>query len=248
MTGRLHAGTSGYQYDHWRGVLYPEDLPRDDWFERYAEVFDCVEINNTFYRLPGAEVFEHWRERAPRGFVYALKFSRYCSHLKKLKDPQEPLARFCERAERLGPHLGPILVQLPPGWHADPARLASFLAAAPREFRWAVEFRDRDWLRHEVYDVLREAGAALVVHDLLARHPVHVTAGFVYLRRHGQDNATGYSPQALAGLARQVRRFCADGLDVHAYFNNDRGGHAVANARDLRRFVRRGGARPARGA
>lgn len=189
MRSRLHVGTSGYQYDHWRGVLYPEDLPRVDRFEPYAEDFDCVEISNTFYQLPEVEVFEHWRERAPRGFIDALKFSRYCTHLKKLTDAREPLAHFCERAERLGPHLGPILVQSPPGWHADPSRLARFLAAAPRDFRWAVEFRDPDWLRHEVYDVLREAGAALVIHDLLAHHPVHVTAGFVYLRRHGRDDA-----------------------------------------------------------
>ncbi|MBD3222331.1 DUF72 domain-containing protein [bacterium] len=238
MSGRLHIGTSGYQYDHWRGVLYPEDLPRDAWFARYAEEFDTVEINNTFYRLPSADTFHRWRDLAPDGFVAALKFSRYGTHLKKLKDPVEPLARFTGRARLLGRHLGPILVQLPPHWHADPPRLADFLDAADRDLRWAVEFRDRDWLRREVYDVLREAGAALVIHDLVDDHPVHVTADFVYLRWHGVDHGSSYSPQALSGQARRIRGFLERGIDVFAYFNNDLAGHAMHDARDLRRFVR----------
>jgi len=237
LAGNLFLGTSGYQYDHWRGVLYPEGLARKDWFGRYAEVFDTVEINNTFYNLPTEDTFRRWRDRAPAGFTYALKFSRYATHMKKLKDPEGPLAAFLERAEILGPRLGPILVQLPPRWGADPARLDGFLAAAPRDLRWAVELRDRDWLRAAVYDVLRDHGAALVIHDKLADHPVHVTADFVYLRYHGEDYASGYSPQALSGQARRVRGFLDDGLDVYAYFNNDVGGHAVPNAQDLRRFV-----------
>jgi len=237
MSARVHVGTSGYQYDHWRGVLYPEGLPRDQWLVRYAQVFAAVEVNNTFYNLPDASTFDSWREQAPPGFRFALKFSRYATHMKKLKDPREPLARFLERAGRLGARLGPILVQLPPHWHADPGRLAAFLDAAPRDVRWAVEFRDRDWLRAEVYQVLRDHGAALVIHDRLDRHPVQVTADFVYLRYHGEDHASGYSPQHLAGQARRIRGFLADGLDVHAYFNNDLDGHAVANARDLRRFL-----------
>jgi uncharacterized protein YecE (DUF72 family) len=237
VSGRLHVGTSGYQYDHWREIFYPAGLPKDAWFDHYARTFSAVEINNTFYNLPGPETFDRWRDQAPRGFRFAVKFSRYGTHMKKLKDPAEPVARFLERARRLGAHLGPILVQLPPNWGADPGRLDAFLDAAPAGVRWAVELRDRDWLRAAVYRVLRAHGAALVIHDRLARHPVHVTADFVYLRYHGQDYGGSYSPQHLSGQARRIGRFLADGLDVHAYFNNDLGGHAVANARDLRRFL-----------
>ena len=238
--GRLRVGTSGYQYDHWRGVLYPDDLPRDAWFRRYTEVFDTVEINNTFYQLPTADTVGRWRERTPPGFLYAVKFSRYGSHLKKLDDPQDTIGPFCERLAPLAPHLGPVLVQLPPNWRVNARRLDDFLAAAPADWRWAVEVRDRSWLCADVYAVLREHHAALVIHDRLAGHPVHVTSDLVYLRYHGHDYGGGYSPQALSGQARRVRRLLADHRDVFAFFNNDRGGHAVPNALDLRRFARSG--------
>ena len=237
MSRRLFIGTSGYQYDHWRGVLYPEGLPRHRWFRHYTGAFDAVEINNTFYSLPEAGTFDRWRDQAPPGFRFAVKFSRYGTHMKKLGDPEEPLARFLAGARRLKSRLGPILVQLPPHWRADPGRLDAFLAAAPGDLDWAVEFRDPDWLQRAVYQVLRDHGAALVIHDRLPDHPVHVTADLVYLRYHGVDYGTGYSPQHLSGQARRIRRFLDQGLTVHAYFNNDLGGHAVANARDLRRFL-----------
>jgi uncharacterized protein YecE (DUF72 family) len=139
---KLLVGTSGYQYDHWRDVFYPSDLPKKDWFTYYATHFDTVEINNTFYRLPSAETFAEWRGHAPRGFCYALKFSRYGSHLKCLIAPREPIRRFLARAAHLTDHLGPIFVQLPPRCGVNLDRLASFLHAAPRAYRWAIEFRD----------------------------------------------------------------------------------------------------------
>ena len=141
--GELRIGTSGYHYDHWKGVFYPEDLPKTEWFSYYARQFDTVEINNTFYRLPEATTFEAWRRQAPKGFCYALKFSRYGSHIVRLKKPRDTIGKFLKRADRLGEFLGPILVQLPPNWKADPERLAAFLKAAPNDYRWAVEFRDR---------------------------------------------------------------------------------------------------------
>jgi len=243
-TGNFRIGTSGYQYDHWRGVLYPEGVPKRRWFETYAETFDTVEINNTFYNLPKAETFEAWRGRAPTGFRYVLKYSRYGSHMKRLKDPGGPqghVARFLERADRLGECLGPILVQLPPGWNADPERLEAFLDAAPDDHRWAVEFRDPDWFRDEVWEVLRRHDAALVIHDMLRRHPREVTADWVYLRFHGPSDELPYggtySPQALSGAARRVKRHLAEGRDVYAYFNNDAEGHAVRDALALRRYV-----------
>jgi len=231
-------GTSGYQYDHWRGILYDQDLPRREWFTRYTESFDTVEINGTFYHLPEAEVFDRWREQAPEGFLYALKFSRYGSHLKRLKDAEETIEEFTNRAGRLGPTLGPILVQLPPRWRADPGRLSAFLDAAPRRYRWAVEFRDASWLRDDVFGVLRGRGAALCIHDLLDGHPREITADWVYLRFHGGRAGGSYSHQFLTAQARRIRQWLDDGLDVFAYFNNDVHGHAVRDALALRRYVR----------
>jgi len=237
--GVLRVGTSGYQYDHWVGVFYPPDLPRSRWFEHYAQRFDTVEINNTFYGLPGEDTFDSWRRRAPEGFCYALKFSRYGSHIKRLRDPADTIGVFLERARRLGDGLGPILVQLPPRWRADPERLDAFLEAAPPEHRWAVEFRDADWLREPVLKVLRKHGAALVVHDMIEKHPQAVTADWVYLRFHGPEERYrgDYPHQALAAWARRIEEYLSVGLDVYAYFNNDWGGHAAFDAADLRRYV-----------
>ncbi len=235
--GTLRIGTSGYQYDHWKKVFYPEDLPKKRWFDHYAKHFDTVEINNTFYNLPKTKTFDDWRAQTPKGFCYVLKFSRYGSHMKKLKDPDQSIGMFLERAERLDGFLGPILVQLPPGWHVDEDRLRSFLEAAPKNHRWALEFRDPSWLRDSVYDLLREHNAALCVHDLIEDHPRPVTADWVYLRFHGAGDGGDYSHQALSGAARRIRSHREEGRDVHAYFNNDAKGYAVANAKDLRRYV-----------
>lgn len=249
--GELRVGTSGYQYEHWRGIVYPEALPKRRWFEYYARHFDTVEINNTFYGLPAPATFERWRDAAPSGFLYALKYSRYGTHIKRLKDPEAHLSVFVERAERLGPLLGPILVQLPPGWAPAPERLAAFLDAAPPSHRWAVEFRDARWLREEVYSILREHNAALCIHDLIDEHPWVLTADWLYLRFHGAGYAGSYSPRMLAAQAGRVAEHLRAGVDVFAYFNNDIEGYAVANARDLRAYVRErlgldGGARRSR--
>jgi uncharacterized protein YecE (DUF72 family) len=239
MSGRggFRVGTSGWQYDDWKGLFYPEDLPKDRWFSYYAEHFDTVEVNNTFYHLPSQDAFDAWREQAPAGFLYTLKFSRYGTQMKKLKDPEEVIRNFMQRAERLKSFLGPILVQLPPHWKSNPGRLAAFLEAAPAAVRWAVEFRDSSWLNDEVFAVLRNRGAALVIHDLIADHPKIATSDWVYLRFHGVDYSHDYSPQALTSTAELIRDFLDDGLDVYAYFNNDYHGYALHNARDLRRYV-----------
>lgn len=238
--GQLRVGTSGYQYAHWRGVFYPGDLPKADWFTYYAEHFDTAEINNTFYRLPAAETFAGWRRQTPPGFCYALKFSRYGSHLKHLKEPHDSIAKFLGRAARLKEYLGPILMQLPPRWDVNPDRLATFLTAAPRGCRWAVEFRDPRWLCDAVFRVLRDHNAALCIHDLIADHPRQLTADWVYLRFHGGSEGGNYPPQALRSQARRIRPYLMRGLDVFVYFNNDAHGYAVRNAADLKRYLREG--------
>ena len=235
--GQAWVGTSGYQYDHWRGPFYPEDLPKKRWFEHYARHFGTVEVNNTFYNLPKPETFERWREEAPEGFCYALKYSRYGSHMKRLKDPEAHLGQFLEAAERLGGTLGPILVQLPPKWGPNPERLAAFLEAAPDRHRWAVEVRDTGWLCDEVYAVLQAHGAALVVHDMIPDHPRRLTADWVYLRFHGDHYQGSYSEAYLAERAEEIRADLAAGRDVYAYFNNDENGYAAANAATLTGLV-----------
>lgn len=236
----VRVGTSGYQYDHWRGVLYPEGVPKRRWFEIYAQHFDTVEINNTFYHLPGANVFDHWREQAPQGFLYALKFSRYGTHRRRLNDPQNLVTHFVEVAQRLHGLLGPILVQLPPRWDVNVARLEAFLDIVPHRYRWAVEVRDPRWLTDAVYATLRRHNAALCIHDHIKDHPRVITATWVYLRYHGGATDTGsYSNDQLSRETDFIQRCMADGHDVYAYFNNDQGGHAVRNALQLKAYVGR---------
>lgn len=238
--GTLRIGTSGYQYDHWKGVFYPEDLPKTRWLAHYMGHFDTVEVNNTFYNLPAEKTFDAWHDAAPPGFRYALKFSRYGSHMKKLKDPQDSIGHFLARADRLKAYAGPILVQLPPRWHADPGRLRAFLEAAPRRYRWAVEMREPSWLSDEIYGVLEDHDAALCIHDMLADHPRRLTADWTYVRFHGDHYQGSYSEAELEDWAGRIRGWLGDGIDVHAYFNNDEEGHAVRNALDLRERVTRG--------
>jgi uncharacterized protein YecE (DUF72 family) len=235
-TATLRIGTSGFQYKHWKGVFYPEDIPQKRWFEHYAAHFDCVEINNTFYNLPEASTFDDWKQAAPAGFEYVLKYSRYGTHIKRLKDPDQHVDVFMERAERLGDRLGPILVQLPPNWHADAGRLDAFLQSTPAGRRWALEFRDPDWLRDEVFEVLTKHQAALVIHDQIDNHPRVRTAEWIYLRFHGVGDGGNYPHQALSAAARRIADDLAAGIEVYAFFNNDAHGYAVANAMDLRRY------------
>jgi uncharacterized protein YecE (DUF72 family) len=237
--GTFRVGTSGFHYEHWKGVFYPEDLPKSRWFSHYVRNFDTVELNNTFYRLPSASTFDAWKKQAPKNFCYALKFNRYGSHLLRLKRPRPTIGKFLGVAKRLGKFLGPVLVQLPPRWNVNIPRLESFLAAAPRAVRWAVEFRDSRWLCPEVFAILERHRAALCIHDMIEDHPRTVTATWTYLRYHGEHYGGSYTPQRLAADARWIRNQLASGKDVYVYFNNDAQGYAVRNAADLKRRLTR---------
>lgn len=230
-------GTSGYQYKHWKSVFYPPEMPGEERFQFYSSQFDTVEINNTFYNLPGADIFEKWHRQAPDGFRYSLKFSRYGTHMKKLRDPDTYTGNFIERAERLKSYLGPILLQLPPGWKANAERLKNFLKVSPRRHKWALEFRDKTWLCDEIYEILRSQGAALCIHDMLEDHPRILTTDWTYLRFHGNNYSGSYSRQSLTAWAEWIKDKLAEGTDVYAYFNNDAHGYAVQNAFALRRYV-----------
>jgi uncharacterized protein YecE (DUF72 family) len=240
MPGRARVGCSGWQYRDWKGRFYPTDLPQSRWLEYYAATFDTVEINNSFYRLPSREAVLSWRSRAPAGFVFAVKASRYLTHLRKLKDPRDPLALFFDRARRLGPHLGPVLYQLPPRWKADPERLGTFLSAIPRDVRQTIEFREPDWYTPDVFQRLEHRGVALCLHDMPDSMPRRAAIGpFVYVRFHGTSAkyAGSYSDGQLREWAAWLASELAKGRDVYAYFNNDREGHAVENALTLRRLL-----------
>ncbi|GEN28086.1 hypothetical protein HVA01_17320 [Halovibrio variabilis] len=235
--GRLRLGTSGYQYRDWKGRFYPQDMPQKAWFDYYAEQFDTVEINNTFYNLPTAETFDNWREAAPEGFEYALKFSRYGSHIKRLKDPEKSIPAFVEVAERLEKHLGPILLQLPPRWRVRPERLDTFLEQVPGKWRWVVELRDPSWFNEDVYEVLRKHAAALCIHDMLEDHPRVMTADWTYLRFHGDNYAGSYSSQFLVAEARRVVEQLQNGRDVYIYFNNTKQACGAQDALKLKRYI-----------
>jgi uncharacterized protein YecE (DUF72 family) len=231
--GALRVGTSGFVYASWKGRFYPTELPAAGWLSYYARQFDTVEINNSFYRLPQGTVFERWRTAVPQGFTFAVKFSRFGTHMKRLLTPESTIALFLDRARRLGAHLGPVLVQLPPRWAPDLPRLDRFLDAAPRDVRWVVEVRDARWLGGPLYDVLCRHATALCIHDLIPEHPRVVTTDFTYVRFHGVRYGGSYTRSQLRPWATWMARQRASQLDVFAYFNNDVDGHAIENARTL---------------
>jgi len=238
----VHVGCSGWQYRHWRGNFYPATLPQKAWLEYYARHFDTVEINNTFYRLPEPATFKDWRRRVPRHFTYAVKASRFLTHMKKLKAPEEPVQRFFARARHLGSALGPILYQLPPHWPVNVSRLETFLDALPSRRRHAIEFREPSWYSEDVFALLESYRVALCLHDMPgSESPRLVTGSFVYVRFHGAQG-TGkyigtYTDRALEDWAQWVSGRLRAGLQVYVYFNNDAGGHAPRDAARLRQRI-----------
>jgi len=216
--------------------VYPEGLPAPRWLEYYATIFDTVEVNATFYRLPSASAVTRWVEQSPPRFVFAVKASRFLTHMKRLAEMGEPVRRFYERIEPLArsPKLGPVLWQLPESFRRDDERLARALERLPPG-RHCFEFRDKSWFVDEVYALLRRHGAGLVIGDD-PRRPFQtreLTAGFTYLRFHHGGGDGNYSHRQLGVWARRIEEWRAR-VDVYAYFNNDWGGFAVENASWLR--------------
>jgi uncharacterized protein YecE (DUF72 family) len=245
--GRCLIGTSGYVYKHWRGRFYPKTLPAREWLRFYAERFETVELNNPFYRLPRKAVFSAWRCTVPPDFVFAVKASRYLTHLKRLKQPSEPLRRFLTRAAALQTTLGPVLFQLPGQFHVDVDRLRRFLRVLGRQryvpsLRAVLEVRHESWLVPEVFDLLERAHVALCLQDW-REAPVRspVTGDFVYIRRHGTTHRYGgsYTDAMLRGDAREISAWLHQGRDVYVYFNNDGNAYAVRNAQRLAYFLQR---------
>ena len=245
--GVVRVGCSGWQYRHWRGTFYPADMPQHRWFAHYATQFDTVEINNSFYRLPQSDTFARWAGQAPHAFIYAVKASRFLTHMKKLKDPHDPLARFFDNARHLGSHLGPVLYQLPPRWPLNLDRLEIFLQTLDElrsqlgmQSRHVVEFREPSWYEPRVYRLLERHRTALCLHDMEGSSSGKVVVGpFVYVRFHFGESRYGgaYDDRRLEQWSDWLTRRAKSGLDVYAYFNNDQGGHAPRDAVRLRERI-----------
>lgn len=244
---KVFIGTSGYSYDHWAdGVFYPEGLSKDKWLEYYTKSFKSVELNVTFYRLPTKAAFLGWHKRTPKDFAFAVKGSRFITHIKRLKNCREPLDLFFSRVEGLGNKLSVILWQLPPQFKASPKRLCDFIGELKRfkHPRHAFEFRDKSWFSDGIYGILKKANIALCSADWPEfASDVPLTADFAYIRRHGAGALLYggcYSNWELRKDTAKIKKFLKDGIDVYIYFNNDAKGWAVKNAKTLQGFIKKG--------
>jgi uncharacterized protein YecE (DUF72 family) len=242
MSADPRIGTSGWVYGHWRDTFYPPgERPS---LGRYAEHFDTVEINNSFYRLPSAETFEKWRDETAEDFLFAVKASRFITHMKKLKDPTGSFEKFFAAVAHLGPKLGPILFQFPPRWACNLQRLSEFLdVIRPKRLRSAFEFRNETWFQPEVVDLLARHNAAFCIYDIAQRRsPLSATADFVYIRLHGPGAAAysgSYSDDALAEWAERIGAWQSAQRDVFCYFDNDQKAYAATDALRLKAMLRR---------
>jgi uncharacterized protein YecE (DUF72 family) len=242
MSEQVHVGTSGWHYKHWCGPFYPETLRPDEMLKFYSERLRTVEINNSFYHLPSPDAFRKWRDETPGDFRFAIKASRYITHMKKLKDPEQSLKKFLLHVEELGGKSGPILFQLPPHWKRDALRLKDFLRALPKHWRYAFEFREPSWFHQEIFSLLEQHNAAQCIYDLAGyQSPEEVTARFTYVRLHGPSAykyAGRYSHALLRSWLHRVEEWFKQGSrEVFVYFDNDQAGYAALNALEFQKLA-----------
>jgi uncharacterized protein YecE (DUF72 family) len=229
----IYIGTSGWHYKHWKPQFYPPEVSNARQFEHYANVFDTVEINNSFYRLPPPQVFADWYKSAPANFIFAVKAPRFFTHMKKLIPETDGMARFFDYAGHLKEKLGPVLFQLPPRWKINTERLRLFLTQLPKGLRFAMEFRNVTWYSEEVYEMLKEFNVAFCIYELDGHiSPLIVTADFTYIRLHGPGAKYqgSYTDKILAQWATRIRKWVRARKDVYVYFDNDQEAFAVFNA------------------
>lgn len=240
-------GTSGWSYEHWKGVFYPEDLAKTKWLEYYCQHFKTVELNASFYNLPKRKTFENWRKRVggacpPAGgdFVFSVKGSRFITHVKKLKDCQEPVVRFFEAASGVKNSKDIVLWQLPPRLKVNVEKLKEFIKLLPKTWRYAFEFRNETWLCKEVFEMLKRHNMAVVFQDF-EYWPIteKITADFAYIRLHGKKElyVSCYTKKELENWAKKIKNWKKKELDVYVYFNNDMRGYAVKNAKQLTELI-----------
>jgi len=231
---KIWIGTSGWNYKHWKKVFYPEDIAQSKWLEFYSTQFNTVELNATFYRLPKQETFISWANRTPEGFLWAVKANKFITHTKRLKECRGPLDRFFSSVKGLEGKLGPILFQLPPSLAYEENLFTQFCALLPTEYKYALEVRHRSWINDNAFQVMSKYHIAFCISDTAGRYPYYeaVTTDFVYIRLHGSKKlyASEYTLEELHTWAQKVLGW---NRDTFCYFDNDFGGHAVKNARQL---------------
>jgi len=235
----IRIGTSGWSYKHWRNTFYPAEIKAKDHFEYYRRHFDTVEINNTFYRLPAKETFRNWKESVADDFLFVVKASRFITHMKKLRDPAQSIVQFFDNVVQLEEKLGPILFQLPPNLKCNYSLLQHFLQTLPPNFRYVFEFRNEDWYRDEVYELLKTFKCAFCIYELDGHlSPIETTADFVYLRLHGPGAKYqgSYPDETLAYWAEKCRQW-SQTKEVFVYFDNDESGYAAFNALRLKEML-----------
>jgi len=243
MSLGYYIGTSGWHYDHWRDRFYPRKLTKAEWLEFYAHHFTTVELNNSFYRLPSENAFAAWRDSSPANFAFAVKVSRFITHIKRLRNTKEAIEKFVTRAKILGEKLGPLLYQLPPNMHRNDELLQSFLPTLPRGMKHVVEFRHQSWLEDEVFHILRQHNVGCCIFDMPSIScPVVATADFAYVRFHGSTGLyySCYSDEELADWAKRLTNVARNLKAIYIYFNNNAEAFAVRNAVTLRRYLETG--------
>ncbi len=233
-------GTSGWSYEHWRGVFYPEELKTRDWLSFYTQTFGTVEVNSTFYHMPQDKTMDSWRDKTPEDFIFSLKMNRLVTHQKKLRGVDNLLKRFLDTAGRLGDKLGVILHQIPPSLEKDIPLLAMYLKLLPKEMKHTVEFRDESWSDDETFDLLESERVAYCIISApdLKTH-IRATARFAYIRMHGKGGwyASCYTGANLKKWASEIGKLARGGCEGYVYFNNDYAGYAVQNALTLREML-----------
>lgn len=240
MSVRYYIGTSGWHYDHWRHRFYPGELARAKWLEFYARHFATVELNNSFYRLPSEAAFAAWHDSSPADFSFAVKVSRFITHIKRLRNCEEAVENFISRAKFLGEKLGPLLYQLPPNTHRNDEVLESFLSTLPQGMKHVVEFRHQSWLEEAVFEILHKYNVGLCAFDMPSLScPLVATADFAYIRFHGSTGlySSCYSNEELADWAQKLTNLAANLNEVYIYFNNDAEAFAVKNAMTFRDYL-----------
>jgi uncharacterized protein YecE (DUF72 family) len=237
----LQIGTSGWTYPHWQKNFFPNTLPSDERLRFYANTFSTVELNTTFYGLPAVPTVRRWRDTVPPSFLFAIKGSRFTTHMKKLLDPKKSTVKFFRAIAPLKGQTTAVLFQLPPFFKINAQRLATFLKAMPPGYRYAFEFRNATWFHPEVYSILRSAKAALCLFDIKGMQPPEeITSDFVYLRLHGPQSQAyrgSYSRRSLVDWASKISQWQKSNKDVFVYFDNDEKGYAPINALSLRRLL-----------
>ncbi|MDY7032037.1 MAG: DUF72 domain-containing protein [Thermodesulfobacteriota bacterium] len=238
MRNSVRIGTSGWNYSHWKGPFYSDDYPKSKWLEYYAQHFNTVEVNATFYQLPKPVTFENWRNRTPESFLWSVKANRYITHIKRLRDAEESLKRLYDSAKLLEFKLGPILFQLPPDFHYDETIVKGFLHLLDPSLRHIFEVRNDSWINNVFFQQLKDHNVAFCIADTAGRYPYSedVTANFVYIRLHGSQKlyASKYSEEELQNWACKIKGWSRD---TYVYFDNDFAGYAIANALRLKEIL-----------